>query len=100
MIMESDPEQLEWWKHGPIYQIYYALMDAEWNVLSVQGTIDAYLNAIPDGAWPNWAIGGHDKSRIVTRIGDPPVRLVPMLIFTFTWHSVLLCGLGEPSAGH
>jgi len=39
----------------------FALLDAEWSAFGLQAHIDAYYNAIPDDAWPNWVIGGHDK---------------------------------------
>src|SRR4051794_38669520 len=30
----------------------FALLDTEWSAVSLQATIDAYFNAIPQGAWP------------------------------------------------
>jgi alpha-glucosidase len=60
----------------------FALLDSEWTALAVQGTIDAYLNAIPDKAWPDWVIGGHDKRRIASRIGQAQARIVAMLLLT------------------
>lgn len=50
--------------------------------LSLQATIDAYLNAIPDHAWPVWVIGGHDKQRIASKIGEPQMRVLAMLLMT------------------
>src|SRR5205085_12464078 len=44
--------------------------------------IDAYLNAIPERAWPDWVIGGHDKKRIASKIGQPQMRILAMLLFT------------------
>jgi alpha-glucosidase len=58
------------------------LLDAKWNALAVQAAIDAYLNALPDGAWPDWIIGGHDKRRIASRIGQRQARILAMLLFT------------------
>ena len=40
----------------------FALLDNPWNAFSLQGTIDAYFNAIPDAGWPDWVIGGHDNT--------------------------------------
>jgi alpha-glucosidase len=60
----------------------FALLDTEWSALAVQATIDAYLNAIPDKAWPDWVIGGHDKRRVAARIGQSQARLLAMLLFT------------------
>jgi alpha-glucosidase len=60
----------------------FALLDSEWSAVAVQAAIDAYLNAIPHAAWPDWVVGGHDKRRIATRIGQPQARILAMLLFT------------------
>jgi alpha-glucosidase len=60
----------------------FALLDTPWNALSLQANIDAYMNAIPDSAWPDWVIGGHDKRRIATKIGQPQARVLAMLLLT------------------
>jgi alpha-glucosidase len=60
----------------------FVLLDAPWNALSVQGEIDAYLNAIPEDAWPNWVIGGHDKKRVTDRLGQKRARVLAMLLLT------------------
>lgn len=41
----------------------FALLDSEWSAISLQGTVNAYFNALPHGAWPDFVIGGHDKHR-------------------------------------
>jgi len=48
----------------------FALLDSEWNAMPIQATIDAYFNAIPKGAWPDFVIGGHDKHRVASKIGQ------------------------------
>jgi alpha-glucosidase len=60
----------------------FALLDSPWDALSLQATIDAYLNAIPDGAWPNWVVGGHDKHRVASRTGQAQARILAMLLLT------------------
>lgn len=60
----------------------FALLDADWTAVAVQAAIDRYLNAIPDEAWPDWVVGGHDKHRIAGRIGQPQARILAMLLFT------------------
>ena len=60
----------------------FALVDTQWSAVAVQAAIDAYLNAIPHAAWPDWVVGGHDKRRIATRIGHPQARILAMLLFT------------------
>jgi alpha-glucosidase len=60
----------------------YSLLDSGWDALSLQGHIDAYVNAIPDDAWPVWVIGGHDKKRIASKIGQAQCRVLAMLALT------------------
>jgi alpha-glucosidase len=60
----------------------FALLDREWNAIAVQAAIDAYFNAIPAHAWPDWVIGGHDKPRIAGKIGQAQARILAMLVFT------------------
>ena len=60
----------------------FALLDSPWDALSLQNTIDAYLNAIPEGAWPDWVIGGHDKQRVAGKMGQAQARILAMLFLT------------------
>jgi alpha-glucosidase len=60
----------------------FALLDSKWNALSLQATVDAYFNALPKGAWPVWVIGGHDKKRVASRIGQAQARVLAMLLMT------------------
>ncbi|MCK1598498.1 alpha-amylase family glycosyl hydrolase [Bradyrhizobium sp. 164] len=60
----------------------FALLDSPWNALSLQAAIDAYLNALPSQAWPVWVIGGHDKQRIASRIGEAQMRILAMLLMS------------------
>jgi alpha-glucosidase len=60
----------------------FALHDSHWDALSLQATIDAYFNAIPEHAWPVWVVGGHDKQRIASKIGEAQMRVLAMLLMT------------------
>jgi len=99
-------EQLKWWQEGVIYEIApisfqdtdgdgkgdlqgvihlplnFALLESPWDALSLQANIDAYLNAIPQDAWPDWVVGGHDKSRIASKLGQQQARILAMLVLT------------------
>jgi len=70
----------------------FALLDSPWDALSLQATIDAYLNAIPDTAWPDWVIGGHDKRRVASKIGQPQARVLVMLLLTLPGTPFLFAG--------
>jgi alpha-glucosidase len=70
----------------------FTLLDSPWDALSLQATIDAYLNAIPDDAWPDWAIGGHDKQRVASKVGQAQARVLAMLFLTLKGTSFHFAG--------
>jgi alpha-glucosidase len=76
----------------------FALHDTPWDALSLQANIDAYLNAIPDKGWPDWVIGGHDKPRIASKLGQPQARVLAMLLLTLKGTPFFFAGdeLGMP----
>ncbi len=70
----------------------FALLDTPWNALSLQAAIDAYYKAIPEPAWPVWVIGGHDKPRIASKIGEAQIRVLAMLLMTLRGTPFLFMG--------
>ncbi|MCP3395426.1 alpha-amylase family glycosyl hydrolase [Bradyrhizobium sp. CCGB12] len=70
----------------------FALHDTPWDALSLQAAIDAYFNALPEGAWPVWVIGGHDKQRIASKIGEAKIRVLAMLLMTLKGTPFLYMG--------
>lgn len=60
----------------------FALLDSPWNAHALQAEIDAYMNAVPENGWPVWVIGGHDKHRVASKIGQPQSRVLAMLLST------------------
>jgi len=44
--------------------------------------VEGYEAALPEGAWPNWVLGNHDRPRIATRVGREQARLTQMLLLT------------------
>jgi alpha-glucosidase len=70
----------------------FVLVDCPWNALSLQANIDAYLNAIPKNGWPDWVIGGHDKKRIASKIGQAQARILAMLLLTLRGTLFLFAG--------
>jgi len=53
-----------------------------WEASTIRQVVDAYEAALPEGAWPNWVLGNHDRSRIATRVGHEQARLTQMLLLT------------------
>jgi alpha-glucosidase len=60
----------------------FQLIDAPWNAFGIAEIIQKYEAALPSGAWPNWVLGNHDKSRLATRIGEAQARVAAMLLLT------------------
>ncbi len=53
-----------------------------WNAHDIRQIVDAYEASLPKGAWPNWVLGNHDKTRIATRVGREQARIAQMLLLT------------------
>ncbi|WP_018320613.1 alpha-amylase family glycosyl hydrolase [Bradyrhizobium sp. WSM2793] len=70
----------------------FALLDTPWSALSLQAAIDAYFNALPAHAWPVWVIGGHDKQRVASKIGEAQMRVLAMLLMTLRGTPFLFMG--------
>ena len=58
------------------------LIDIPWRAESIGELIDTYEAALPQGAWPNWVLGNHDRSRIASRVGPAQARVAAMLLLT------------------
>ena len=53
-----------------------------WNAHDIRQIVDAYEAALPPGAWPNWVLGNHDRTRVATRVGREQARIAQMLLLT------------------
>ncbi|WP_411755968.1 alpha-amylase family glycosyl hydrolase [Sinorhizobium meliloti] len=78
----------------------FLLLDTHWDAASLAAGIDQYINAIPDGAWPVWILGSHDKPRIATRIGIEQARIAAMLLLTLPGTPIFYAGdeIGMPNS--
>ena len=45
-----------------------------WEPRAIADLVERYEAALPDGAWPNWVLGNHDRPRVATRVGRPGAR--------------------------
>ncbi len=70
----------------------YVLLTTSWSTLPLQAAIEAYKNVIPEGAWPNWVSGGHDKKRITGSIGQAQARILAVLLMTLKGTPFLFAG--------
>jgi len=60
----------------------FQLIGATWDAELVGAMVEAYEAALPPGAWPNWVLGNHDRSRIASRVGPEQARVAAMLLLT------------------
>jgi alpha-glucosidase len=70
----------------------FVVLDVAWNVDAVAAVLDEYLSALPEGSWPDWVLGSHDKCRIATRIGSAQARVAAMLLFTLPGTPIFYAG--------
>ncbi len=57
-------------------------VDAAWNAQTFRQSVEALEAHLPPGAWPNYVLGNHDVSRIVSRIGPAQARAAMLLLLT------------------
>ena len=60
----------------------FHLISTPWNPTAVSALIKAYEAALPEGGWPNWVLGNHDRSRVASRLGPEQARVAAMLLLT------------------
>jgi alpha-glucosidase len=60
----------------------FHLLSTPWEAGAIAGLIERYEAALPQGAWPNWVLGNHDRSRIASRLGPAQARVAAMLLLT------------------
>jgi alpha-glucosidase len=70
----------------------FQLIAAPWNARHLAGLIEAYERALPPGAWPNWVLGNHDRSRVASRVGAAQARVAAVLLLTLRGTPTLYYG--------
>ena len=60
----------------------FHLIMTDWRARAIAELVEQYEAALPPGAWPNWVLGNHDRSRIATRVGAAQARVAAMLLLT------------------
>jgi alpha-glucosidase len=60
----------------------FHLILTPWQAPAISSLIQTYESALPAGAWPNWVLGNHDRSRVATRVGAAQARVAAMLLLT------------------
>jgi alpha-glucosidase len=60
----------------------FQLMFAPWTAEDIAALVERYEAALPEGAWPNWVVGNHDRPRVAARLGQEQARVAAMLLLT------------------
>ena len=76
----------------------FHLILTPWQAGPIAELIVQYEAALPLGAWPNWVLGNHDRSRVASRVGPAQARVAAMLLLTLRGTPTLYQGdeLGQP----
>ncbi|HXL32655.1 MAG TPA: alpha-amylase family glycosyl hydrolase [Bradyrhizobium sp.] len=70
----------------------FALLSAPWNARAIEKIIFKCESVLPQGAWPNWVLGNHDRPRVASRVGRAQVRVAAMLLLTLRGTPTLYYG--------
>ncbi len=60
----------------------FQLLQTPWTADAIAKIVEEYEAALPDGAWPNWVLGNHDRPRIASRVGAAQARVAAVLLQT------------------
>jgi alpha-glucosidase len=60
----------------------FQLINARWEAAVIATLAREYEASLPPGAWPNWVLGNHDRSRIASRVGNDAARLAAVLLLS------------------
>lgn len=60
----------------------FQLIDAPWDAGALHRMVEDYEAALPEGGWPNWVLGNHDRPRIASRVGNDQARIAAILLLT------------------
>ncbi len=70
----------------------FQLIAAKWDAAELASRIERYEAALPEGGWPNWVLGNHDRPRVTARLGEEQARVAAMLLLTLRGTPTLYYG--------
>ncbi|MBV9262283.1 MAG: DUF3459 domain-containing protein [Pseudolabrys sp.] len=70
----------------------FSLIETAWRAKDIAALIRHYEGLLPQGAWPNWVLGNHDRPRIASRVGEAQARLAATLLLTLRGTPTLYYG--------
>ena len=70
----------------------FSLLTTPWRADAIAALTEDYEAALPAGAWPNWVLGNHDRSRLASRLGRGQARAAAVLLLTLRGTPTLYYG--------
>jgi len=70
----------------------FQLIQSNWDVETIYQLVNEYEDSLLPGNWPNWVLGNHDKSRVISRVGASQTRLAAVLLFTLRGTPIMYYG--------
>ena len=70
----------------------FSLLTTPWEARAIAALAEEYEASLPAGAWPNWVLGNHDRSRLASRIGPEQARAAAVLLLTLRGTPTLYYG--------
>ena len=70
----------------------FALLNTPWQAGAIAALVEDYEASLPAGAWPNWVLGNHDRSRLASRVGHRQARAAAVLLLTLRGTPTLYYG--------
>jgi alpha-glucosidase len=68
------------------------LISTPWEPRALAALVEEYEAALPEGTWPNWVLGNHDRPRVASRVGASQARVAAMLLLTLRGTPTLYYG--------
>ncbi|HKN98379.1 MAG TPA: alpha-amylase family glycosyl hydrolase [Pseudonocardiaceae bacterium] len=68
------------------------LISTPYTAEAIGALVARYEAVLPAGAWPNWVLGNHDRSRVATRLGPAQARVAAMLLLTLRGTPIVYYG--------
>nr|CAB3266277.1 neutral and basic amino acid transport protein rBAT-like [Phallusia mammillata] len=77
------------WQEEADFPMNFLLIDigndpSSWSGKNIEATVLKWMQNMPQSKWPNWVVGNHDNSRLVTRLGEKRARCTSFLTLTLS----------------
>jgi alpha-glucosidase len=79
-------------RRGAQLPFNFHLIATPWEPAAIAGLVERYEAALPEGGWPNWVLGNHDRPRVASRVGVAQARVAAMLLLTLRGTPTLYYG--------